>query len=297
MRRLVFFGTPEMAVPTLTALCEAGFDIALVVTRADKRRGRGTTLLPSPVKAAALGRGLVVTHHVDDVLVEHRRHPIDLGIVVAYGALIKGHVLAEIPMVNLHVSLLPRWRGAAPIERAILAGDVRTGVCLMQLEEGLDTGGVIDHRTMEISPDTTADEIRTQLIASGTTMLVEHLLSGRFDVRPQEGEATYAPKIDAAERRIDWTRSATDISRLVRIGDAWTEFRGRRLKIHRAHVVEDRTEHPPGTLVVEGTNLMIGCGSGMLGLEEIQSEGRPRLEAGQWARGMRLAAGESFGRV
>lgn len=284
-----------MAVPTLSALCEAGFDIALVVTRADKRRGRGATMTPSPVKAAALDRGLVVTHQVDDVLIEHRRHPIDLGVVVAYGALIKSHVLAEIPMVNLHVSLLPRWRGAAPIERAILAGDLRTGVCLMQLEEGLDTGGVIDHRTMEIAPDTTADEIRSQLISSGTTMLVEHLRSGRFDARPQEGEATYAPKIDAAEHHIDWTRSATEVSRVVRIGDAWTEFRGRRVKIHRARVVEERSEYPAGTLAVEGTNVMAVCGSGGLELLEVQSEGRPRMEAGQWARGMRVAAGEGFG--
>ena len=296
MRRLAFFGTPEIAVPTLSALCEAGFDVALVVTRADKRRGRGGMATPSPVKIAALASGLRVTHRVDDVLLEHRRQPIDLGIVVAYGALIKGHVLQEMPMVNLHVSLLPRWRGAAPIERAILAGDTRTGVCLMQLEEGLDTGGIIDCRTMEISPSTTADEIRSVLITAGTTMLVEHLRSGGFDVRPQEGEAIYAPKIEAEERRIDWTRSAEEISRLVRIGDAWTDFRNRRVKIHRARIGDGATTALPGTLVGTDGNVVVACGVGTLDVSEIQSEGRPRVEAVQWARGMRLTAGEGFGR-
>lgn len=285
-----------MAVPTLSALCEAGFDVAIVVTRADKRRGRGATLTPSPVKAAAVEQGLVVSHRLDDILDEHRRNPIDLGIVVAYGALIKSHVLADIPMVNLHVSLLPRWRGAAPIERAILAGDTRTGVCLMQVEEGLDTGGIIDLRTMEISPATTAEEVRSELMEVGTTMLIEHLLAGRFEVRPQEGDATYAPKIEAAERHIDWTKSAEEISRVVRIGDAWTGFRGKRVKIHRAQLVEGRSEDPAGTLALAGPDVLVTCASGVLGLLEIQSEGRPRMEAGQWARGMRLTTGEKFER-
>lgn len=140
VRRVAFLGTPALAVPVLEALVNDGIEVAHVVTRADKRRGRGSDLMPSPVKECAQRLGLPVGHAVDELLDLHRRKPVDLGVVVAYGALVKPHVLRELPMVNIHVSLLPRWRGAAPIERALLAGDTETGVCIMQVEEGLDTG-------------------------------------------------------------------------------------------------------------------------------------------------------------
>ena len=139
-QRLVYFGTPDMAVPPLEALVADGFDVALVITRIDKRRGRGSDVAPSPVKAAALRLELPVSHLVDDALLVGA----DLGVVVAFGQLITAHVLERLPMVNLHFSLLPRWRGAAPVERALLAGDATTGVCLMQLAEGLDTGPLLD---------------------------------------------------------------------------------------------------------------------------------------------------------
>ena len=139
--KLVFLGTPDMAVPPLRALVDAGHEVVLVVTRADKRRGRGGATTPSPVKAAALELGLTVTHQVDDVLGAAEQGA-ELGVVVAFGQIIKPHVLAALPMINLHFSLLPRWRGAAPVERAMLAGDDLTGVCVMRVEEGLDTGGV-----------------------------------------------------------------------------------------------------------------------------------------------------------
>lgn len=284
-----------MAVTTLVALCDAGIEVALVVTRADKRRGRGSDLVPSPVKSAASERGLTVSHRVDDVLAEHHRSAIDLGVVVAFGALVKPHVLAEIPMVNLHVSLLPRWRGAAPIERAILAGDERTGVCLMQLEEGLDTGGIIDQREMAISDRTTAADIRTHLVREGTEMLLDHLRTGRFATRPQVGEVLHAAKIEPSERRIDWTRTAVEISRQVRIGDAWTTFRGRRLKIHEALAAQDGAAGgAPGELI--GERVVVKCGRGALELVEVQSEGRPRLGAEEWRRGVRPGPGEILGR-
>lgn len=285
-----------MAVPTLDALCEAGFEVAIVVTRADKRRGRGSSTTPSPVKAAAQARKLLVSHSVDDVLEEHRRRPIDLGVVVAYGALIKKHVLEAIPMVNLHVSLLPRWRGAAPIERAILAGDTETGVCLMQLEEGLDTGGIIDRYHMTISETTTAEEVRARLIVEGTDLLLRHLSSGWFDVHPQEGVATVAPKISAEERRIDWNRSAVEVSRLIRIGDAWTGFRGRRMKIHAARVFQGESsgDERPGTIIESASDVVVRCGSGSLVVTIVQAEGRPRLDAMQWVRGARLVPNEGF---
>jgi methionyl-tRNA formyltransferase len=286
-----------MAVPVLQALVDGGFDVALVVTREDKKRGRGGALIPSAVKAAALERGLSVAHRVDEVLIAHEQQPIDLGIVVAFGALIKRPVLELIPMVNLHVSLLPRWRGAAPIERALLAGDDITGVCLMQLEEGLDTGGVIDQRRMPITAETTASTIDSQLMADGTEMLLDHLHSGIFAVQPQVGEATYAHKIEVHERQINWSRSAVEISRLIRIGDAWTPFRDRRLKVHGATVesaeISDLSSKV-GTLLVSKDSVCVRCGEGYLKLRSVQTEGRPRVEALDWARGVRLESGEGF---
>lgn len=297
VRRVAFFGTPDMAVPVLITLAEAGFEIALVVTRQDKKRGRGNTLIPSPVKVAALERGIPVSHRVDDVLNEHERQPIDLGVVVAFGVLIKRPILEAIPMVNLHVSLLPRWRGAAPIERALLAGDEVTGVCLMQLEEGLDTGGVIDQRRMEIDSETTVDDIRTQLMVEGVEMLLDHLRSGNFAVRPQSGEVTYAAKIESHERRIDWNKNAVEISRLIRIGDAWTTFRGKRLKIHSATVDSSvGATEPAGVLEVTRDVVIVHCGAGRLILGVVQNEGRPQVAAADWVRGARVLSDECFDR-
>src|SRR3954453_5544739 len=216
-RRLVFLGTPAMAVPPLRALVAAGYDVALVVTRPDKRRGRGSEMAPSPVKAAAAELGLPVSHRVDDVLAAGA----DLGVVVAYGALIKPHVLAELAMVNLHFSLLPRWRGAAPVERALLAGDAETGVCVMQLEEGLDTGPVYACERVAIGADQTVDGLRAELVETGTRLLLATLGAGLHDARPQQGEVTYAAKIEPDDLRLDWNRPAIDLGRIVRLGGAW----------------------------------------------------------------------------
>ncbi|MEO7557417.1 MAG: methionyl-tRNA formyltransferase, partial [Acidimicrobiales bacterium] len=202
--RLVFLGTPAAAVLPLEALVTAGHDVALVVSAADKRRGRGSGLLPSPVKSAAVALGLPVTADVDDVLM--LSPPAALGVVVAYGRIIKPHLLAALPMVNLHFSLLPRWRGAAPVERAILAGDERTGVCVMDVEEGLDTGGVRARLELPIGIDTTAEELRAELVARGTTLLVDTLARGLGASDPQVGEPTYAHKIDPTELHIDWSQ-------------------------------------------------------------------------------------------
>ena len=225
--RLAYFGTPEMAVPPLQALVAAGHDVALVVTRVDKRRGRGSELSPSPVKAAALELGLPVSHSVDDVL----GRDIELGVVVAFGQLIKPHVLTEVSMVNIHFSLLPRWRGAAPVERALLAGDTETGVCLMQLEEGLDTGPIYDTVRLPIAATATADDLRRDLVAIGTDQLVRCLAAPLAQPVPQQGEPLYAAKIRPEELRIDWSQPAEHINRLVRLGGAWTTFREKRLKV------------------------------------------------------------------
>lgn len=269
-RRLVFLGTPDFAVPPLRALVDAGFEIALVVSRADARRGRGGRVTPSPVKAAALDLGLPVSDRVDDVLAAEA----DLGVVVAFGRLIRANVLAELPLVNIHFSLLPRWRGAAPVERAILAGDERTGVDLMVVEEGLDTGAVYARAEVAIGADETVDELRVRLTEAGTHLLVDSLRDGLGAPTPQTGEATYAHKIDPAELQIDWTRPAVAIHRTVRVGGAWTTFAGKRLKVWRSSL-----SSPDG--------IAVPAGDVPLHLLEVQPEGKPRMLATAWANGAR----------
>ena len=195
--RLIFLGTPADAVPPLRALHDAGHDIAMVVTQPDRRRGRGSDLMPSPVKAAALELGLhVVTPEksreiVDEVVAAN----CELGVVVAFGQILPPALLDAVPhgFVNVHFSLLPRWRGAAPVERAMLAGDAETGVCIMRLEEGLDTGPVYARTETPIAPGETAGELHHRLVALGTELLVETLpLVPQVTPFPQDGEATYA---------------------------------------------------------------------------------------------------------
>jgi methionyl-tRNA formyltransferase len=262
-----------MAVAPLQALVAAGHDVALVVSRADKRRGRGSELSPSPVKAAALALGLPVSHTVDDVL----GLGVELGVVVAFGQLIKPHVLAEVPMVNLHFSLLPRWRGAAPVERALLAGDEETGTCLMQLEEGLDTGPVFDTVRVPIRPRATADELRTELVRVGTDQLVRCLTAPLGEPVPQQGEPLYAAKIRPEELHIDWSAPTNEIDRLVRLGGAWTTFRGKRMKIVEAEL--------------DGTAQGVTPGFRLL---RVQPEGKPVMAYADWVRGARPAADERF---
>ena len=277
-RRLAYLGTPTISVPALRALVEEGFDVQVVVSQPDKRRGRGAALSPSPVKEAARDLDLTVTDRVDDVL----GADIDLGVVVAFGRLIKPHVLAQLPMVNLHFSLLPRWRGAAPVERAILAGDERTGVDLMVVEEGLDTGPIYDRIELAITPDETADELRARLVDAGTGLLVDNLRRGLPEPRPQLGEATYATKIAAEERHIDWKRPALDVHRRVRVGGAWTTHDGSRLKVWRTTLEPDAEPSAP-------------AGDGPVGLVEVQPEGRGRMPASAWANGARWRSGEPLG--
>ncbi|MBU3688253.1 MAG: methionyl-tRNA formyltransferase [Acidimicrobiales bacterium mtb01] len=280
--RVVFLGTPAMAVPPLRALVAAGVDVAHVVTRADKRRGRGSELSPSPVKQAALELGLSVSHAVDDVL----DVTCDLGVVVAYGALIKPHVLARVPMVNLHFSLLPRWRGAAPVERVLLAGDAETGVCLMRVDIGLDTGGVFDRRTMPIDVTTTADDIRRRLVADGTEMLLAACRQGLAPEVPQAGDAVYADKISPDDLRIDWTGSADRAVRQMRVGGAWTTWNDKRFKIHDARA-SSAVGGEPGTCRVVDGRVMVNVGRDGLELLSVQPEGKSTMSAAAWANGAR----------
>jgi methionyl-tRNA formyltransferase len=286
--RLAYLGSPEAAVPPLRALVDGGHDIAMVITQPDRRRGRGATLLPTPVKAAAAELGLPVTHRVKDLL----DTDVERGVVVAFGRLLRPEILAAVPMVNMHFSLLPRWRGAAPVERAILAGDAETGVCLMEIDEGLDTGPVYACETVAIEPDDTTTALRERLVAVGTRLLVDQLAAGLGAAAPQSGEATYAEKIEPDDVRLDWNRPAIELHRVVRVEGAWTTFRGKRFKLHRVRLRGDVTALAPGEI----DGVLVGCGDGKaLELVEVQPEGRGRQPADTWRNGARLQPGERLG--
>jgi methionyl-tRNA formyltransferase len=278
-RRLVYLGSPAISVPPLRALHAVGLGLELVVTNPDRRRGRGAGTAPTPVKVAAAELGLPVTHDLDDVL----RCDADLGVVVAYGRIIPPHVLAAVPMVNLHFSLLPRWRGAAPVERAILAGDTETGVDLMTVEEGLDTGPVHARVEVSIGPDETAEQLRARLVEAGSALLVDEIRRGLSPPSPQVGEPVYAHKITSEDLRIDWTASSEQIHRQVRVGGAWTTVGGSRLKILRT------------SLAPSGEGVSHPTGDGVIEVLEVQPEGKPPRRASDWANGVRWSAGDRLG--
>jgi methionyl-tRNA formyltransferase len=282
-----------MAVPPLRALVEAGHDIALCVTRPDRRRGRGKEETPSPVKVAATELGLAVTHDMDDLA----SAGVELAVVVAYGRIIPARLLEQVPMVNLHFSLLPRWRGAAPVERAILAGDRQTGVCLMKVEEGLDTGPVYTQRIVPLDDDITLDALRGELVAVASTLVVEALADGVAGLPhpvAQTGEVTTAEKISKEDLHLDWTMSAVALRRVVRLGKAWTTFRGKRLTVLQAAlggVEVQRVSGPPGSL----DGAVVVTGNGSLVLQQVRPESRSPMSADEWLRGVRPARGELLG--
>jgi len=291
MARLAYLGTPAMAVPPLQALAKAGHDVVLCVTRPDKRRGRGGRTTPSPVKEAAIALGIPVSHDLDDL----SGSAADLAVVVAYGRIIPAALLDELPMVNLHFSLLPRWRGAAPVERAILAGDRETGVCLMKVEEGLDSGPVYAVRTVPVDDEVTLDELRTRLVDVASVLTVETLangLRGLPEPTPQRGKPTIATKITKEDLHLDWEAPAAQLKRVVRLGRAWTTFRGKRVTVLDATVDEVPSRGAqPGEL--DGT--AVTTGDGTLLLKRVQPESRSPMSALEWLRGVRPAAGERLG--
>jgi methionyl-tRNA formyltransferase len=299
--RLVFLGTPPAAAVALEALVDAGHDVALVVSRADVRRGRGAAQTPSPVKRAALELGLDVTDHLGDVTGAGA----ELGVVVAYGRLVPARILDALPMLNAHFSLLPRWRGAAPVERAVLAGDTETGVCLMRLEETLDTGPVLASRRVQIGEHEHVAALIQRLAAVAAQLLVETLAAGVDTLSrgsPQHGEATYAEKLGADELRLDWARPAWELERVVRLDRAWTIFRGERLRVLDALARPEpapsvgRGDAPvapeaPGAL----RDTSVCTGDGVLELLDVQPAGKRPMPAAAWWHGVRVQAGETLG--
>jgi methionyl-tRNA formyltransferase len=291
MARLAYLGTPELAVPPLRALVDAGHDVALCVTRPDRRRGRGSATSPSPVSAAARALGIAVSHSMDDVA----DAGVELAVVVAYGRIIPKALLERVPMLNLHFSLLPRWRGAAPVERAILAGDPQTGVCVMGVEEGLDTGPVYARRVVPIDDDIDLEALRGELVAVGSQLLVEVLAGGVSALgvpQPQVGDPTIAEKISRQDLHLRWEQSAEQLHRVIRLDRAWTTFRGHRLGVLAAHRQDgDMQGAVPGTL--DGS--AVATGSGVLVLDRVQPESRSPMSAEEWIRGVRPSVGERLG--
>ncbi len=315
--RLIFAGTPEFAACALKALIAAGHAIALVLTQPDRPSGRGMKLTPSPVKVVALQYGLPVYQPstLRDVEVQAclRAVSAEVMIVAAYGLILPQAVL-DIPprgCINLHASLLPRWRGAAPIQRAILAGDVETGITLMQMDAGLDTGAMLSRHPLTIGAEETAGELHDRLAMLGGVAIVELLLrwavaSGEvFGEAQDERLVTYAAKIDKAQARLDWQRPAVELLRQVRayhpVPGAWTLLEGEPFKVWKAEIawheagaearVDDGERMPGAVLAGVGGGIFILCGAGVLRLLEVQVAGGRRLTADAFLAGHPLPAG------
>ena len=303
--RLVFAGTPEFAERALAALLEAGHEVALVLTQPDRRAGRGLRPLASPVKRLALSRGLALfqpeTLRSPNVAARLLSLSADAMIVAAYGLIVPVAVLAAMPKaLNIHASLLPRWRGAAPIVRAILAGDRETGISIMQMEEGLDTGPVLAQAHLPIANGDDAGTLHDKLAALGARMIVAALseVKGeRAQPAPQsEQGATYAAKIAKHETILDWNHNAVELERAVRAfrpaPGAVTFVNGEALKVWRAHVLEE--QGIPGTLLRASSALVVACSRGALAITEVQRPGGKRIGVDQFVLGRPLSPGMRF---
>jgi methionyl-tRNA formyltransferase len=300
---LVFMGTPDFAATILSALIEAGHHIQAVYTQPPRPAGRGHRLHPSPVQTLAEQYGLPVhcpaTLRHPAAQAEFAAIPADVAVVVAYGLLLPKPVLAapRLGCINVHASLLPRWRGAAPIQRAILAGDAETGITIMQMDEGLDTGPILRCRAIPIGPDETAGQLGEHLAALGARMIVEALggvARGITEPQPQPGDgATYAAKLRRDEARLDWRRPAAELERQVRAFDPWPgasfEGRGERIRVLAAETDPSPAPSPPGTILDE--RLSIACSAGVFRPLRLQRAGRAPLDASAFLRGFALPPG------
>lgn len=290
--RLAFLGTPEAAVPSLRALVAAGHDVAIVITRPDRRRGRGSDVSSSPVKAAAESLGLTVGHRVADL----EGLTLDLGVVVAYGAMIPADVLARVPMLNVHFSLLPRWRGAAPVERAILAGDVETGVGIMSLEETLDTGPLHGEARVPVD-EKTASTLTAELAEVGAALLVEVVASPErlATAVAQEGEPTYAAKLNAETFHLQPSMTVEQVRRVVRLERAFLIIGSRRVRILEvAPLAENADGHEAGTMRVTTDGVVLYAADGGVRVVTVHPEGSKKMPAAAWWSGARLVDGATW---
>lgn len=296
--RLVFMGTPDFAVETLKALEEAGHEIACVYSQPPRPAGRGLAERPSPVHAFAASKGIEVRTPVSLKAPEEQARFADLkadaAVVAAYGLLLPKAILdaPRLGCFNIHASLLPRWRGAAPIQRAIMAGDPETGVTIMRMEEGLDTGPMCKVGRLAITPETTAQSLHDALAAIGARLMVEVLAQETITcvAQPADG-VTYAKKIDKAEARIDFSKTAAEVRNHIHglspFPGAWFQAKGARIKVLLCETVEATGK--PGTFIDD--SLCIACGSGAIRLLKLQREGKGAMEAEEFLRGFSIPHG------
>ena len=305
--KLIFAGTPEFAAQALRAIVAAGHQVLLVLTQPDRQSGRGMAVHASPVKELALACGIDVFQppSLKDGAAQQRLRDVgaDAMIVAAYGLILPPAVLdlPRLGCINIHASLLPRWRGAAPIQRAILAGDSETGVCIMQMDAGLDTGAVLHRESLPITADDTAASLHDKLAALGARLIVEALAKSPLTPTAQPGlGATYAAKIDKAEAWLDWRLPALQLARQVRAFNpfpgAAARVGGGSIKVWRADVATNEGAlAEPGTVVAaDKSGIVVACGQGALCLTEVQKAGGKRLPVAQFLAGTTLAAGTRF---
>lgn len=301
--RLAFMGTPDFAVPTLEALIEAGHEVVAVYAQPPRPAGRGQKPRPAPVAAFAESRGIPVHTPLSLKSAEEqekfRALGLDAAVVVAYGLILPRAILdaPRFGCVNVHASLLPRWRGAAPIQRAIEAGDEETGVTIMAMDEGLDTGPMLLKQATVITPDDNAQTLHDRLSEMGARLILPALAGladGSVEPEPQPADGvTYARKIEKSEARIDWSRPAAEIDRQIRafapFPGAWFGHDGTRIKVLSAEPVDVASDAAPGT--VTDAPLVVACGEGALRLTTLQREGKSAMEAAALLRGYPLPAG------
>lgn len=297
--RIIFMGTPDFSVPVLEALVDAGHDVVAVYSQPPRPAGRGKKDRPSPVQSKAEALGLTVRYPVsvrtEGALAEFQALNADIAVVVAYGLILPQSIL-DAPKkgcLNIHASLLPRWRGAAPIHRAIMAGDEEAGVCIMQMEAGLDTGPVLSRHTVSIGESETTQQLHDRLSDIGATAIVDALAQvDRLDAQPQPNDGvTYAAKIEKSEAVIDWSKPAIEVDRLVRglspFPGAWFEMNGTRVKVLGSTLVEQS-----GTAgCVLDDELTVACGEGAIRLTKLQRAGKSAQDAEQFLNGWPLPAG------
>ncbi|NOY99105.1 MAG: methionyl-tRNA formyltransferase [Chloroflexi bacterium] len=297
--RIVFMGSPDFAVPTLRALHE-NYPVVGVVTQPDRPSGRGRKLMPPPVKILADELGLPVVQprrlREPEAMEQLRRFAPDLIVVAAYGQILRPDVLDLPPLgcINVHGSLLPRWRGAAPIQAAILAGDAETGITIMKMDAGVDTGPTLSQRAVPIAPDDTAGTLFEKMAPLGADLLIETLpgyLSGEIVPQPQDDErATYAPMLKKEDGRLDFSQPAADLARRVRAFNPWPgtffEWNGALLKVHRASVGEGKSPGVGSRIVVAGRPA-VGAGEGILILEVVQPAGKKPMPGKAFLSGAR----------
>ena len=312
--KVLFFGTPQFAVVALRELLlDSRFSVQLVVTQPDKPAGRGAKLQSSPVKELAdeysipvFQPGNLKKEKIDSVKKINMHAPFDIGVVIAFGQILPDEILnlPKAGCINLHASLLPRWRGAAPIQRAIMSGDNETGVCLMQMDSGLDTGPVFSSIRVGINPEDSFASLHDILAQKGAELLVRDLVKvitkSIAPVVQAEQGITYAEKIRASEARINWSKTATEINLLIRAlspaPGAYCHFKSKRLKIFKAEVLDDIAAEPMAGKIsfLDKSRIEVSCGKGVLSIKELQAEGKRRMTAGDFIQGAQLKAGLFF---